>query len=134
MDSRAGHADCLDIKITGAEQKHPKDFQKALCSSRFKVALMNFLISEWKQNQYVKILGGCQLFVGLHETCVSFKSSTGEVHHKTVPGLVCQHEEADTRIVWHLLYITGSSRDTCVTIRCTDTDILVLLLHHVQNI
>lgn len=133
-DSRAGHVECLDIKITGAEQKRPKDFQKALRSSRFKVALMNFLICEWKRSEYASILGDCQLFVGLDETCVSFKTSDGQVHHETAPELFCQHEEADTRIIWHLMYISRSSRDTCVAIRCTDTDILVLLLHHVQNI
>ena len=46
-----------------------------------------------------------------------------------VQNLICNHEEADTRIILH----TAQSTSTCIVISACDTDIFVLLLAHNQS-
>lgn len=45
--------------------------------------------------------------------------------------MACKHEEADTRIIWHLHHIAQHTEDSQnVVIRCSDTDVLVILLNY----
>ncbi len=55
---------------------------------------------------------------------------------KRIPALDCTHEEADTRITWHLSYIMRTCAQDIfpnIVIRATDTDIMIILLYHVPN-
>ena len=47
--------------------------------------------------------------------------------------LKCQHEEADTRMIFHL-YKIASNPDQCISVRSNDTDVLILLLYHLPHI
>ncbi len=47
-----------------------------------------------------------------------------------IPELMCQHEEADTRIMWHIGHISQSQPECNVSVRCDDTDVLIILLAH----
>ena len=51
-----------------------------------------------------------------------------EVRAESVPSLKCNHSEADTRVILHMIEADKSTGD--IVIRAPDTDILVLLLHH----
>ena len=44
--------------------------------------------------------------------------------------LHCQHEEADTRIIFHINNILEQDPTQRVVVRCNDTAILVLLIYH----
>ena len=46
--------------------------------------------------------------------------------------LVCRHEEADTRLIWHVKHISESIPDGNIIIRTNDTDVglLIILLTH----
>ena len=47
----------FDLKVTGADQRRPKDFSKLLQSSVFKTSFIEFLAEEWKRDIYAVILG-----------------------------------------------------------------------------
>ena len=44
-----------------------------------------------------------------------------------------EHEEADTRIVLHLQYINDQRPEANVVVRCNDTDVLIILIHHMKR-
>ena len=48
----------------------------------------------------------------------------------TVERLKCDHEEADTRMVFHLDFVSRLQSMTSVVIRSCDTDVLMILLHY----
>ncbi len=50
-----------------------------------------------------------------------------------VPSLMCSHEDADTRLLWHTNHICETQPESKVVIRCNDTDILVVLLTYVLS-
>ena len=52
---------------------------------------------------------------------------------ETVPELESNHEESDTRIVYHCIYAVRQGA-TKIVIHSPDTDVLVVLLHHFQAI
>ena len=49
--------------------------------------------------------------------------------------LNCQHEEADTRIVLHIKHACEQIvLPRSIVVRCIDTDVLIILLFHTENI
>ena len=118
--------------ITGPQQTRPKDWQEALKLSSFKTSLCRFLVNEWCNDCYATVLEGHELYIALEEECYSYTVIDGAVHQEEVPTLQCQHEEADTRIMFHLSRIIAADPQLAVSVRCNDTDVLVLLLYHVM--
>ena len=43
-----------------------------------------------------------------------------------------KHEEADTRIVWHIADVAQTMADPSFTVRSSNTDILIILMYHVN--
>ena len=117
--------------ITGPQQKRPKDWQKALRSASFKTAFFRFLVDEWCDVRYVETLNNHELYLGLEEECYNYTVVNGNVHRKEIASLSCCHEEADTRIIFHLHQIITQMPQHSVSVRSNDTDVLVLLLYHV---
>lgn len=66
-----------DIKVTGPDQKRPKDFQKALQSEKFKTSLLRYLAQEWRRECYAPILHGHHIYFGLDDTCYLFQEESG---------------------------------------------------------
>ena len=56
-----------------------------------------------------------------------------EVRAESVPSLKCNHSKADTRVILHMIEADKSTPGDIV-VRASDTDILVLLLHHVHRV
>ena len=95
---------------------------------------MNFLVKEWKKDTYANILKGHKLFVGHNTEGWLFEENDGHVQRSRVAGFDCEHEEADTRVLWHIVHIIEMKDQVQnVSVRATDTDILVLLLHYVGD-
>ena len=56
------------FKITGPEQKRPKDLKKEL---------PRFLATEWQGNAYAGLLGSCILYLDISEEVLKFKAVNG---------------------------------------------------------
>ena len=129
---RRGSED-FTLSITGREQIRPRDWENALKSASFKTSLFKFLAIEWQNDLYAEILAGHQIFLGYEEECYSFTEMNGKVTREAVPSLRCSHEEADTRMVYHLYQILRDDASAKIGIRCNDTDVFILLLYHIAH-
>src|SRR6267154_2355460 len=74
------------------------------------------------------------LFFSTQNTCYEFSSNNGVVLSVNMPTLSCQHEEADSRIIWHALDACTDMHKSNIVIRSTDTDVFILLLFHQKHI
>ena len=45
-----------EVKVSGPEQRRPKDFNTALKSESFKTSLLRFLAEEWCRKDYAAVL------------------------------------------------------------------------------
>lgn len=123
----------LVFSITGPEQTRPKDWQSALKQSSFKVEFMRFLALEWMKSTYADIIGDHEVYLALDDTCYCFTVDDGCVSRVTVPALKSFHEEADTRIAFHLDFIAQVQEVKHISIRSNDTDVLVILLYYMSQ-
>ena len=122
-----------NITVSGSQQR-VKYFHECLSSSNFKTSLLDFFVREWQDNSYASILAGHDLFVGNKQEGWTFTTDGKIVTRERVAALDSNHEEADSRMVWHLSYIIRQHPEAPnVSIRATDTDIFILLLHHAPN-
>ena len=65
--------------------------------------------------------------------CLEFTRVDWKVAVESIDELGAVHEEADTRIIFHIQQISKST-DRDVVVRSNDTDVLILILHHLKNI
>ena len=75
-------------------------------------------------------LVGHVIFLALGKVCYEYSVVNGEIQCHDVQDYHCQHEEADTRNIFHMNKILEQDPTQRVVVRCNDTDILVLLLDH----
>lgn len=107
--------------IKGPEQVRPSDFTNELK----KEALVRFLIDDWNNNHMTPFMNGKVLYINF-DKCYKFETINNEVQRVEVPNLSCpSHEEADTKIIFHICNINV---DANVTIRCSDTDVAIIML------
>ena len=119
-----------DFKVTGPDQRRPRDFHSLLKSSVFKTSFLKFLAEEWQKDSYANIIGKRRLVMGVEDVCYTFTVMEDEsVIRSTNEDLACNHEEADTQIVLHLAYLSKQTIPN-VVIRCNDTDVFIILLYH----
>ena len=119
--------------ITGPDQHRPKNWQVALRSASFKTEFFQFLASEWSKTSYGDILGGNIIYLGLEGICHCFTSSEGKTMHGQEPALNSFHEEADTRMAFHLDFISQVQEISQVCVRTNDTDVLSICLYHMSQ-
>ena len=93
------------FKITGAEQICPKDFQEVMRSCNFKSLLLRFLADRWRNQAYLDIIKGHILYVGIEDKAYRYDVHVNIVQRYGFDELVCSHEEADTRLIWHVKHI-----------------------------
>ena len=109
----------VDRRLVGPLSANPRICQEFLPIDDNKTDLFSFLVRSVA-----------------HQKHVITTSNTGvlSTNHQDVPGLApCTHEEADTRILFHLNYAVwhGNCRISICTI---DTDLVVLAITSVQQI
>ena len=122
-------------QITGPSQRRPTDFHRALLSASFKTALLRFLKEEWRSSMYVPVMEGHEVYVGLEQSCYVYNTKNGLIQQREEDKLYSRHEEADTRVIYHVDFITKESPDyPTVVVRSCDTDVFVILLHHADTI
>ncbi|KAF9793770.1 hypothetical protein SFRURICE_008886 [Spodoptera frugiperda] len=95
----------------GPNQIRPHNFIAELKNINFKEAPVHFLLT-----------------IGL---CYSYRVESNKVIKTLEDSLSCEeHEEADSRIIYHICQINV---DAEVMIRCSDTDILIILLGNMDH-
>ena len=122
-----------ELVIEGPQQKRDASFNKLLERESFKRELPVFLHRNWSSNFYKSLLEGREVYLGVMGQCTRYLVENGEVHAEPVPSLNCNHSEADTRVILHMIEADKSTPGDIV-IRASDTDILVLLLHHQHRV
>ena len=66
---------------------------------------------------------------------VVYNTKNGLIQQREEDKLYSRHEETDTRLIYHVDFITKESPDyPTVVVRSCDTDIFVILLHHADTI
>ncbi len=133
-EARGSSDSTVGYVITGPEQNIPRDFGALLKLSSYKHALLNFLVDEWTRQIYADIIYEHKLHVGLVDKTWKYTSDEGTVSRQPMEALKCSHDEADTRVVWHLTEMSDQEQDANVVVRCDDTDILVMLLTHITHL
>ena len=77
------------------------------------------------------ILNEKKVFLTVQERRLSFRSVDNAVISSEEKSYTCFHEEADTRIIYHISKVKPRSK---IMIQATDTDILVILLGNMHNL
>ena len=117
--------------MTGPAQTRPIDFAKSLRNRKFKEAFVEFLAEHWKSETAASILNEKKVFLTVQERCLSFRSVDNAAISSKEKSYTCFHEEADTRIIYHISKVKPKSK---IMIQATDTDILVILLGNMHNL
>ena len=131
-DSRSGYEErCSQYQITGPNQRRPSNWLNALRFDQFKVTLNSFLVSAWEDNSLTEIFQGKCLYVNNGDICYCFREENGQVTRTLIPELTSSHEEADSKMIFHLTNLDENSK---VIIRTSDTDVLVIALCCLEHI
>lgn len=129
--NKRGDNRAVAYQITGPEQKRPGNWLQSLRIDQFKEALVNFLTSYWENDELVPIIGQKKIFVNSSDVCYSFENKNGVMVKTIEEEFTCSHEEADTRMLFHLSKLPAP---TNVVIRTVDTDVLVIALGAFHNL
>ncbi|KAK5644894.1 hypothetical protein RI129_006194 [Pyrocoelia pectoralis] len=118
--------------ITGPEQVRPVDFIKELRNIEFKQAFINFLITHWSTNEMAEFIGNTIINLNYKE-CYTYSAHNNSVTSYAYDNLSCQnHEEADTKIIFHICQMDNDVSD--VSIKTPDTDILIVMLGNMDHL
>lgn len=120
----------IPYTINGPLQTKPNDFLKSLKNFRFKEALVKFLANHWIDDSFATTLGNKKIYITVGEQCFSYCSVANCVVQTEETELACQHEEADTRIVFHISKLPENSK---ILVKAADTDVLIILLGNMHN-
>lgn len=114
--------------IYGDNQLLPKQWSKFLNSGTNKERLLEFLKTDWQTRTCDKEM---LLYIAVDDKCISlsFKPGLKPVIHDVIE-LECNHEEADTRIILHMLHTQTCQR----IIYSPDTDVAIIAIEHIQSI
>ncbi len=125
----------MSFAVTGTDQKRPKDWQHALQSPSFKNAFFRYLAEDWKSSRHADTLRNHDVYLAIDGECHQFTEEEGVVYHELLHQYGCQHEEADTRLIFHLrqTHTEYQASDLQYVVRSNDTDVMILLLYHVSH-
>ena len=70
------------------------------------------------------------IYLAFDEKCYMYTATSDIIICTEVNTYTCTHEEADTRLVFHLMKAIEVEPNWKFCVRCNDTDIIVLLLYH----
>ena len=80
---------------------------------------------------YTPVMEGHEVYFGLEQSCYVYNTKNGLIQQREEDKLYSRHEEADTRVIYHVDFITKESPDYPTS---CDTDVFVILLHHADTI
>ena len=121
--------------IQGCNQTRPTYFQhRALLSTSFKSALIDFLAHEIRSHHYKDIINEETVFFAWKQSCIKFQEDNNEVIISGVDELSCPHNEADTRTLLYASYAAENTSNPHIAVHSSDTDIFILLLHFASQL
>lgn len=107
------------------DSNRPADFCKLLRSNNFKEKFVEFLIEDWTRDEFIILITGKTVKLN-YDQCYTYEvSSENKIKRVIDYNLSCYHEEADTKIVYHICQLNTNYR---VQIHCTDSDIPIIML------
>jgi hypothetical protein len=112
-------------EINGPNQQRTIEFSKLLQSDTFKTSLVDFLSKHFESDEFCSIIGKKKIFVTNNEKCFSFESINSKIQRKEEQLLRCSHEEADSKIFFHISSMTDKKK---IVVKANDTDVLVIAL------
>ena len=123
------YSECYEI--SGPAQKRPKDFNVALRNKNFKKSLIKFLIDSWQEDFAVEIIKDKIILVTCEEKCFSYRAINSRILKTEGKHMQSTHEEADSRMIFHIMSTPPGSS---VVIRTIDTDVLMIILGNMSKI
>ena len=127
---RAIRGDGSGIRFTSLAPGHKmKQWRAFLKMSDNKNKLIQFLVEQWKGKKTRATLGNKTLYVTCGQECFKLTKDVVEPVHE----LQCNHEEADTRLLFHAAHMSRSNLKAIV-IHAEDTDVRLICIANVQNI
>lgn len=122
-----------EIKITDV-LTCPSDFYQQLKNIKFKEDLVEYLLESWAKDDKAPYFENKVVFVS-YKQCYRYELVNQHVvktvdHTQSCPS----HEEADTKIVFHACNFEDLNPPYNILLRCSDTDILVIMLSNMEYI
>ncbi|CAH1100730.1 unnamed protein product [Psylliodes chrysocephalus] len=115
----------------GPNQIRPHNFTAQLKNIQFKEALVKFFINHWSTDDMAPLIGNKTIYLSLNEYYCYWVEDNKVIMTKDDLLSCKEHEEADSRIIYHICQI---SFEADVVIRCSDSDILVILLGNMDHL
>lgn len=113
----------VSYQIKGAAQKRPTNWIAALKNSSFKESLVEFLLESWQDDTLSHLFQNKILYANYNDTCFKYEAEDNKVYRHEATYLYSTHEEADSRMFFHLANVSAPSN---VVIRTADTDCLII--------
>ncbi|GFV03419.1 uncharacterized protein TNCV_596271 [Trichonephila clavipes] len=115
----------------GPNQIRHHNFAGKLKNTQFKEALVKFVIDHWANDSMHSFIGNKTIYLSF-DKCYSYRVVNNQVIRSIKESLSWEeHEEAYTRIINHICQI---SVDAQVVVRCSDSDILIILLGNLDHL
>lgn len=121
----------VPFNISGPQQNRPPDFLRSLKNYRFKEALVQFLSVYWENDNLVTIIKDKKIFLTVQNRCNSYEAHQNRMKKTEEIEYMCDHEEADTRIIFHASKVTPGSK---ILIKSSDTDVMIILLGNIDKL
>lgn len=119
------------IVIRGTSMR-PSDFSAELKNITFKEDLVEYLLASWGRKEMAPFLGNKIVYVNYKE-CHRYQVNNDDVVKTIKHSQSCSgHEEADSKIIYHACNFEEIQPPYNITIRCSDTDILVIMLGNMK--
>lgn len=93
--------------------------------------MVEFLANYWENDHLVSIIQTKKIFITVGTLCYSYESRGKHVVKTEEIDYECYHEEADTRIMFHISKILQSSK---ILVKASDTDVLIILLANMHKV
>jgi hypothetical protein len=121
--------------IGGALTKLPSDFSACMRNRQNKKKLIDFILDQWRSPAYERELLNRTVYYVCESKCYKIQTSDGTVITIEIDDLSSSQEEADSRMILHVLF-TGleSQRESSIVVRSPDTDVMVLLIYYSSKI
>ncbi len=129
--ARRSQQGAIELKVIRTNTPMPRQWDKFMTSSNNKTCLLQFMVEELQTIAANTLPVNRTLILG------GFADGTYVVVNKSrsenIPSLATSHEEADTRIIFHLQQI-ASAGISCVLVESPDTDVFLLLVHFYDSL
>ena len=134
-NNRSSQSSCLFLEEIGGSQTQPSNWGDFFRIYKFKNSLIQYLLKSWNDDSFGNILGENVLFANLGDTCYIYQVLNSKMTVSEFEPLYSTYDEADSSIIFHLVWCSTIPGISNVVIRTPDTDILITdAFHNLQEI